>query len=178
MLTPPVGPDDHARGPDRASLTLVEYGDYQCPDCQAAFWVVEKVLSLLGDRLRFVYRHFPLSSQHPQARSAAEAAEACAAQGLFWPMYDRLFRHPSALSDEDLIAHAVAVGAEEDDVRSALADGTFMAAVKADFHSGVRSGVNGTPTFFINGIRFDGPSAVDDLLAALEAALSSERGSP
>ena len=155
-LTPPVGADDHVAGPADAPVTLVEYGDFECPHCGRAYPIVHDILRTLGDELRLVYRHFPLREAHPHAQHAAEAAEAAAAQGEFWAMHGRLFEHQDALDDAALVRHAREVGVDAARVARELEDGTHEAAVRADFRSGVRSGVNGTPTFFINGERYDG----------------------
>lgn len=155
-LTPPVGPDDHARGPDDAPVTLVEYGDYECPHCGAAHPVVQLALRQLGDQLRFVYRHFPLAEIHPNAEPAAEAAEAAGAQGRFWEMHDALFEHQHALQPRNLAALAMALELDAERLTRELLAHTHLDAVREDFLSGVRSGVNGTPTFFINGARYDG----------------------
>jgi protein-disulfide isomerase len=173
-LTPPVGPDDHARGPRDAPVTLVEYGDYECPHCGRAYGVLETVLSALPRDVRLVFRNFPLSEVHPHALAAAEAAESVAAHAgndAFWAMHDLLFENQEALEREDLLAYTSSAGADPNEVADDLANGTPLERVKRDFKSGVRSGVNGTPTFFINGLRFDGnwsdPAA---FTAALRAA--------
>ena len=172
-LNPPVGPDDHTRGPDDAPVTLVEYGDYECPHCGRAHPIVERVRRRLGDRLRFVFRNFPLGEMHPHAMHAAEAAEEAAAQGSFWEMHDALFENQDALDDRSLVRHAEALGLDGARMARALADGTHEERVRADFMSGVRSGVNGTPTFFINGRRFDGAWDEAGLAEALEEAAAS-----
>jgi protein-disulfide isomerase len=150
-LQPPVGEGDHILGPSDAPVTLVEYGDFECPHCGAAYPILQSILDDLGDRIRFVYRHFPLTRSHPHAGRAAEAAEAAAAQGKFWEMHHQLFEHQDALTDGDLIAYAEAIGLDVEAFREALEEGTYEPRVQADFRSGVRSGVNGTPTFFVNG---------------------------
>jgi protein-disulfide isomerase len=126
----------------------------------------------MGKRLCFIYRHFPLTNVHPHAELAAEAAEAAGAQGRFWEMHDRLFEHQDALSDEDLVAHADALGLDVERFARELADGTHAPKVRQDFVSGVRSGVNGTPCFYINGVRYgDGQYDLGSLLGAIEAVL-------
>lgn len=169
-LTPPVGQLDHTAGPDGASLTLVEYGDYQCPYCREAYPIVREVRRQLGEQLRFVFRNFPLAEIHPNAQHAAETAEAAAAQGKFWPMHDRLFERQFALDDANLLEYAADLGLDAGRVGAELAAGTHRARVRDDFMSGVRSGVNGTPTFFVNGGRHDGGYDLASLLAALERA--------
>jgi formate-nitrite transporter family protein len=158
-LHPPVTEHDHIAGPDEAPITLVEYGDYECPYCGMAYPIVKDLQRRLGDQLRFVFRNFPLRESHPHAEHAAQAAESAAAQGKFWEMHDIIFEHQQALEDDDLLTYAKAIGANPDRVAEDLANGTYVKHVRDDFRSGVRSGVNGTPTFFINGERYNGPWA-------------------
>ena len=169
-LVLPVGERDHIRGPADAPVTLLEYGDFECPFCQAAHPAVEEVRRRVGDQLRFVYRHFPLANVHPHAEAAAKAAEAASAQGRFWPMHDRLFEAQGALTGEDLVAHAVALGLDVERFVRELASGIYAARIREDFMSGVRSGVNGTPTFYVNGVRYDGSIDLGSLLAAVVEA--------
>jgi len=171
-LTVPVGPRDHTSGAENAPLTLVEYGDFQCPHCRNAFPIVKKVQQQLGARLRFVFRNFPLTQIHPEAEHAAEAAEAAGAQGAFWQMHDRLFERQFALDDDSLVEYAQELGLNADRLRGELDAGTYRAKVRDDFMSGVKSGVNGTPTFFINGERYDGSYDLGSLLEAVSAAVS------
>ena len=170
-LTRPVADDDHIRGPVDAPLTLLEYGDFECPHCGAAHPIIEEVRARLGPQLRFVYRHFPLSNVHPHAEAAAEAAEAAGAQGRFWEMHDRLFEHQDALEDDDLVTHARLLGLDLEHFVEELGTGVHAPRVRRDFVSGVRSGVNGTPSFYINGVRHDGGYDAASLLGALEASL-------
>jgi protein-disulfide isomerase len=170
-LTVPVSERDHIRGPIDAPLTLLEYGDFECPHCGAAHPIVEEMRARLGRQLRFVYRHFPLTNIHPHAEPAAEASEAAGAQGRFWEMHDRLFENQDALEEEDLVAHADALGLDVEQLADELADGVHAPRVRQDFLSGVRSGVNGTPSFYINGVRHDGSYDLASLLGALELAL-------
>jgi len=170
-LTPPVGPRDHVAGPNDAPLTLVEYGDYQCPHCGKAYPIVKDVQRALGPRLRFVFRNFPLTKVHPEAEHAAEAAEAAGAQGAFWQMHDRLFERQFALDDDHLVEYAAELGLNADRIRGELDAATYAPRVRDDFMSGVKSGVNGTPTFFINGIRYEGSWDRESLLAALQTLL-------
>jgi protein-disulfide isomerase len=169
-LTQPVGERDHIQGPPTAPVTLVEYGDYECPYCGAAYPIVKEVKRRLGDRLRFVFRNFPLGNMHPHAEHAAEAAEAAAAQGKFWEMHDELYEHQRALDDEHLEGYAGAVGLDVERFDREMEDQLYAGRVREDFMSGVRSGVNGTPTFFINGVRHEGPWDEESLVAALMAA--------
>jgi protein-disulfide isomerase len=159
---------DHIRGPRKAALTLVEYGDFECPHCGQAYPVVEDVRRRLGDQMRFVYRHFPLVNAHPHAEAAAEAAEAAGAQHHFWEMHDLLFEHQDMLEDRDLLAYAHAIPLDVARFVAELGRGIHAPRVHEDFLGGVRSGVNGTPTFFINGARYDGPRDVESMVAALE----------
>ena len=171
QLTPPVSERDHIAGPDDAPVTLVEYGDYECPYCGMAYPIVKAAQQRLGDQLRFVFRNFPLRESHPHAQHAAEAAEAAGAQGKFWEMHDMLFEHQDSLGDEDLITYADALGLDSEQFVDDLASGTYTPRVREDFRSGVRSGVNGTPTFFINGERYNGPWADEvRVVAALRDA--------
>lgn len=170
-LTPPVGEHDHTAGPDDAPVTLVEFGDYECPYCGMAYPIVKAAQRKLGERLRFVFRNFPLREIHPHAQHAAEAAESAGAQGKYWEMHDIIFEHQHALEDKDLLGYAETLGLDPDRVAGDLAGETYVKHVRDDFRSGVRSGVNGTPTFFINGERYNGPWA-DELqfVRALEGA--------
>ncbi len=171
QLTLPVSPArDHIRGPAAAPVTLVEYGDYQCPYCAAAHAVVNAVHAHMGASLRFVFRHFPLTTIHPHAAEAAEAAEAAGAQGKFWPMHDTLYANQSRLEAPFLLAYAEAIGVDTARVAADLAEHLHAARVREDFMSGVRSGVNGTPSFFINGVRYNGSWEAPNLLAALQQA--------
>jgi len=161
-LTPPVSASDHAAGPDDAPVTLVEYGDYECPYCGMAHPIVKRAQRELGNRLRFVFRNFPLAESHPHARLAAQAAEAAAAQGKFWEMHDMLFEHQDALEAEDILGYAKSLGLDTAQFARDLEAGTYAKRVRDDFRSGVRSGVNGTPTFFVNGNRYDGSWANEE----------------
>ena len=172
-LAAPVGERDHVTGPATAPVTLVEYGDFECPSCRKAWPMVKELQRRLGKNLRFVFRNFPLTKLHPNAERAAEAAEAAAAQGAFWQMYDRLFERQFALEDDNLIEYATELGLDADRIRDALQAGTYRARVKEDVLSGLQSGVNGTPTFFINGERYDGAHGTEPLLAALQGVLES-----
>ena len=171
-LTMPVSEDrDHVQGPADAPLTMVEYGDYECPYCGAAYPIVKRVQRQMGDRLRFAFRNFPITTSHPHAESAAEAAEAAGAQGHFWEMHDRLYENQARLSGPDLRSHAQAIGLDLERFNDELARHVHAERVREDFMSGVRSGVNGTPTFFVNGVRHDGPFDFATLLGALERAM-------
>jgi protein-disulfide isomerase len=172
-LAPPVSERDHIQGPGTAAVTLVEYGDYECPFCGQAYPIVKEIQRRLGDQLRFVFRNFPLTQSHPHAEHAAEAAEAAGAQDRFWEMHDYLFEHQRALDDAYLLEYAAALNLDQARFKHDLTVHTFADRVREDFRSGVRSGVNGTPTFFINGTRHDDSYDLETLLAALEAAGNS-----
>jgi protein-disulfide isomerase len=170
-LKVPVTDRDHSLGPPDAPVTLVEYGDYECPYCRAAHQVVKTILHSMHDRLRFVYRNFPLTTVHPHAALAAQAAEAAALQDAFWKMHDTLYDHQDALDLVDLGQYAVAHGLKLDQFVADMASEEVMNRVKEDFHGGVHSGVNGTPTFFLNGVRYNGSYDLEALTRALERAL-------
>jgi protein-disulfide isomerase len=169
-LTTPVGPDDWAAGPADAPVTLVEYGDFECPHCGQMEPILQELRRMAGPGLRFVYRHFPITSSHPHAEKAAEAAEAAGARGAFWPMHDIIFAHQDALTVPDLVDYAAAIGLDAPGVAADLAAGVYQPNVQEDFLSGARSGVSGTPTFFINGVRYDGEYDLQALARALQAA--------
>ncbi|MEO8451570.1 MAG: thioredoxin domain-containing protein [Gemmatimonadota bacterium] len=172
-LIVPVNEHDHVQGDATAPATLVEYGDYECPHCGRAHPIVKRVQHRLGRSLRFVFRNFPLSEIHPHAEHAAEAAESVAAHAgskPFWAMHDLIFEHQDELGDRELAQLAKTAGGDGKAVLADLETARFRDRVKADFMSGVRSGVNGTPTFFINGVRHDGPWDEESLVAALVLA--------
>jgi len=154
QLTIPVGAEDHAQGAASATVTLVEYGDYQCPYCGAAYPLVRQLQKQFGANLRFVFRNFPLTQAHPLAQMAAELAEAAATLGQFWPMHDWIYENQEQWSEagaEELLGGIVAVGLDAEALEHALKQPEIANRIKADFRGGVRSGVNGTPSFFING---------------------------
>jgi protein-disulfide isomerase len=170
-LTLPVSDErDHIQGSADAPVTLLEYGDYECPYCGAAYPIVKQVQERLGNKLRFVFRNFPITTSHPHAEQAAEAAEAAAVQGRFWEMHDYLYEHQRQLEPEDLRGDATELGLDVARFEDELARHVHAARVREDFMSGVRSGVNGTPTFYINGMRHDDSYDAETLLAALERA--------
>lgn len=170
-----VAPDDHVRGPAHAPVTLIEYGDYQCDQCGKAYHVLNAVLGELGSSVRFVFRNFPLIDAHSDAQMAAEAAESVAGHGgeeAFWAMHDILYENQDALDVDDLLGYAEAAGADPVVVGDDLASGAMRPRVRADYRSGVRSGVRGTPTFFVNGRRFTGDwSDADAFVAFLQDAM-------
>ena len=169
-LSPEVGERDHAQGLVDARVTLVEYGDFECPDCGRAYPVLKAVRKALGPNLRFVFRHFPLPASHPHAAAAAEAAEAAGAQGHFWEMHDRLYEHQAALEDDALRRHARKAGLDLDRFEREMRAHTYERRVREDLTSGSASHVHGTPALFINGTRYDGPRDRSSLVAALARA--------
>lgn len=175
-LALPVSQRDHIRGPGSAPLTLVEYGDFECPHCGRAYGIVKELEEDLGPQLRVVFRDFPLATIHPHAEAAALAAEAAGEQGKFWEMHDILFENQEALAAENLLQYALVLDLDMAEFEEALRNGRPLPKVREDFMSGVRSGVNGTPAFFINGQRHDGSYEYPELLRALrEAALARAR---
>jgi protein-disulfide isomerase len=173
-LRVPVTQHDHIKGPENAAVTVVEYGDYECPLCGAAHPIVNLVLKRFGSKLRFVFRHFPLTQIHPNAEPAAESAEFAGAHGRFWEMHDRIYENQDRLSPPLLFALARALGLAELELRNALLTEKFAPKVKSDFLSGVRSGVNGTPSFFINGRQHEGTYGLEDLVLAIELHLHAK----
>ena len=164
-------PDDHVAGPRDAPVILVAYGDFACHDCSRAAEEVRQVQAVLGDQLCYVYRHFPLSQAHPHAMQAAEAAEAAGAQGCFWEMHDLLFENPRALELVALVSYAEELGLDLEQFGQDFGGRRFLERIHRDFMSGVRSGMNGTPTFFINGIRHDGGASAEALLEAIRGGV-------
>ena len=166
----PLTEADHVLGAATASVTLVEYGDYQCPHCQAAQPHVERLLRQFGHDIRYAYRHFPLTTMHPMAKPAAETSEFAGAHGRFWQMHAALFANGAQLSAPLLIALAEELDLHPAELRLALMQGTYAPNVEAHFAGGIRSGVNGTPCFFINGRRHDGGWDATTLSAAIALA--------
>jgi formate-nitrite transporter family protein len=167
LLAADVGARDHIRGSSDAPVTLVEYADFECPFCGRAFPELQRVLKDLGRHVRFVFRHFPVSEQHPHAESAAEVAEAAGTQGKFWEMHDLLFRRQAALDEGHLLVYVRELGLDVGRVERELEQQVHRARVKDDIESGLRSGVSGTPMFFINGRRHEEPGDARTLRAAL-----------
>jgi protein-disulfide isomerase len=169
-LKPPLTERDHVQGSPNAPIELVEYGDYECPHCGNAAAIVTQLQAEFGERLRFAFRHFPLAKMHPHARKAAMAAEAAGAQGQFWEMHESLFRGAPALDYASLLGYAKQLGLDTARFEKEIADDTYAQRIQEDVASGVRSGVNGTPTFFINGSRLNGGYAIEALRAAIAEA--------
>lgn len=170
-LSRPVDDRDHARGPEDARVTLVEYGDFQCPYCGLAYPIVKALEKLVGNELRVVFRNFPLRDVHAQAEAAAQAAEAAGAQGAFWEMHDLLFENQADLTAPALLRYASHVVADATRWARDVRRRTFMIRVEEDFVSGVMSGVRGTPAFYVNGRRHDGAFDLDSLARAVEREL-------
>jgi protein-disulfide isomerase len=166
-LMPPLAADDHVAGAPDAPLELVMYGDFQCPFCAAAQPILRRVRDRLGERLRFAFRHFPLSEIHPDAERAAEASEAAAAQGAFWEMHDALYAARGRLEDADLVAHARALGLDAERVSRELASGEHAARVERDASGAAALGLTATPVFFVNGVQHTDSYDAGALVAAL-----------
>jgi protein-disulfide isomerase len=169
-LTLPLSNRDHIQGSTDAELQLLEYGDYQCPYCKAAFPVVKSLQAEFADDLCFAFRHFPLIEVHPYAEPAAEAAEAAGAQNRFWVMHDLLFQNSPNLDGPHLLSFATAIGLDIDRFARDVAGHRFLPRIREDIESGVASGVRGTPTFFINGIRHEGSFDLETMREAVRLA--------
>jgi protein-disulfide isomerase len=169
-LAVPVTEEDHVRGPATAPVTVVEYGDYQCPYCGMAHPVVRELLDRRPETVRFVYRHFPLTNVHPYAEPAAETAESAGARRKFWAMHDWLFEHQDRLEPTYLRLAAAQMGMDADGVMAEVVQHAYLGRVRRDLVGGARGGVNGTPTFFVNGVRHDGSWALPELLGAVDEA--------
>jgi protein-disulfide isomerase len=163
-------------GPPEAPLQLVEYADFECPSCQAALRVLARIRKRLGDELVLVVRHFPVADAHPMALMAAEAVEAAGAQGRFWDMYQRIYGDRRPPTEDSLRRHAARLKLDVTRFERELREHVHKRRVLEDFESGLQSGVNGTPTFFVNGVRHDGEHTFDSLIGALEKARSQTAG--
>lgn len=172
-LTVAVSANDHVQGPEDAPVTLVEYGDYECPHCGAAYPIIKRIQKAMGADLRFVFRNFPLTESHPHALHAAQAAEAVALQDKFWEMHDVIYENQETLEDDDLLRFARALKLDTKKWAADFDANEVVSKIQGDFSSGIRSGVNGTPTFFINGIRHDDSFEYSVLLPALQRELKS-----
>lgn len=171
-LTLPTAQRDHIAGSLSAPVVLVEYGDYECPDCLNAWPIVQELQRTFGPKLGFVFRHYPQSSIHLHASAAAQAAEAAAAQGQFWQMHDLLFSHQQDLATIDLTHLALQLGLEVYGFQSSLDDGKIARKVRDDYESGRESGVKGTPTFFFNGRRYRGRADAKSMGAEIRSLLN------
>jgi protein-disulfide isomerase len=170
----PVTQHDHVRGPAEAPITLVEYGDYECPHCAAAAPIVDQLQSSFDRQMRYVFRHFPLTEVHPHAEIAAESAEFAGAAGVFWEMHEALFRQQSRLSLAVILLIGEELGLSSQAMRNALETGQYRDKVRSDISGGIHSGVNGTPTFFINGVRHDGAYDYASMATAIQTRLAAE----
>jgi protein-disulfide isomerase len=170
----PVSAVDHTLGPDHAPVTVVEYGDFECPNCKQAAPAVKLLLERFEEQVRFVYRHFPLEDVHPHALLAAEAAECAGAQGQFWRMHDLLFAHQDHLKARDLHRYAEEVGLDMARYTAEMDDHIYLQRVREHIDGGLRSGVRGTPGFFVNGMIQDTSFGLRSLFNAVEAALSRQ----
>lgn len=172
MLKKEVTQEDHIQGDKNAQITLVEYGDYECPYCGMAYPIVKRIQKHFGNRLRFVCRNFPLTESHPHAVIAAMTAEFASTDQKFWEMHDLLYENQDALDIPDLLGYASKLDLSAEDLQAAIENESFASKIQSDFMSGVRSGVNGTPSFYINGNRHNGSFEYEDLLNAIENAAS------
>lgn len=168
-LSRPVDEHDHVLGPEPASVTLIVYGDYECEHTRPTHHAIKRIMQRMGDRLRLVFRHFPLVAIHKHAQAAAEASEAAAAQGRFWEMHDRLFADEN-LEMDAILEHAEEIGLDTDRFERELKEHTYAQRVHEDVESGIQSGVGSTPTIFINEMLYSGPLDFDTLAASIEAA--------
>lgn len=169
-LREPISEQDWPRGPEDAPVTVVEYGDYDCPSCRGAYEMIETLLAQQGERIRFAFRHFPLTKAHPRALPAARAAEAAGRQGRFWQMHEAIFTGPIQPSDEQLHDYAGQIGLDIQRFTDDFADRQLEREILRRRMQGLRSGVNGTPTFFINGDRYRGEVSLEALTEAVESA--------
>ena len=170
-LAVPVGKRDHMQGSSSAPVTLVEYGDYQCPFCGDTYPIIKQLQEHFGSQLRFVFRHYPLPRIHAYAERAAEAAEAADAQGKFWKMHDYLFEHQEALDAENLVRAADVLGLDKVKFEQEIAERVYAKRIQEDIQSGNDSGVGGTPTLFINGARNDDGDDLDTLKSKIDEAI-------
>jgi Na+:H+ antiporter, NhaA family len=171
--TPVVTEHDHVRGPADAPVTLLEYGDYECPFCRGAFRDVHEMLDRYPDKIRFAFRNFPIQQVHPHAEQAAEAAEAAAAQGKFWPMYGLLLQPYARLDADALVDYAERIGLDVPRFRADIADQRYARKIAHDVQEGLRNGVNQTPKFYVNGRRVDGKVPLENLEAQIRAAVAA-----
>jgi protein-disulfide isomerase len=165
---------DHIQGPDTAPITLVEYGDYECPYCGQAYPIIKQIQGYFQDNLRFVFRNFPLTQVHPHAQKAAEAAEAADTQNKFWNMHDYLYEHQQALDERHLEKYAKIIGLNLERFNDDMKNHIHASRIREDFLSGIQSGVNGTPSFYINEIRYDGSWDFDTLIRILTSVMNNQ----
>lgn len=170
-LKVPVSADDHIQGNKNAPITLVEYGDFECPYCGMVHPIIKRLQKHFGNQLRFVFRNFPLIETHLHAEAAAEAAEYAGSQGRFWEMHDLLYENQNRLGMPLFLELADALNLPADDLENAIMNKRFEPKIRKDFLGGVHSGVNGTPTFYINEQRYDGPFEFEELASAIDSVL-------
>ncbi len=173
QLSVPVNENDHIQGKINAPITMVEYGDYQCPYCGQAYYIVKKVQEYFGDQLRLVFRNFPLAEMHEYAFNAAQSAEIAAIYDKFWEMHDLLFENQENLDTDSLISYAGQLGIDQNEFAEKLESNELAQYVKNQFMSGVESGVNGTPSFYINDYKYEGPWDYENLLSILKKHANS-----
>jgi protein-disulfide isomerase len=173
FTAPQITPDDHIRGPAAAPVTILEYGDYECPYCRGAFRDVHRLLDQHPDQARFVFRNFPIPQLHPHAQAAAEAAEAAAAQGKFWAMYELLLQPYSHLDTDSLVSYAEVIGVDIPRFRRDLTEHAFAARIERDINEGIANGVNATPKFYVNGERVDGKVPLENLADLVHQAVTA-----
>ena len=171
QLKPPVNDRDHIQGNKNAPIELVEYGDYQCPHCGRAYPIIKSIQERMGDRLKFIFRNFPLTEIHPEAFGAALAAEAAAHQDKFWEMHDIIFEHQRHLQAENILQYAKRVGLNMAIFSKDIQQQLFIDKVEDDIESGIRSGVNGTPSFYVNGAKYNGSWEEEDFVEFLQGLL-------
>lgn len=173
-LTPPVNDNDHKQGDQsKAKIVLLEYGDYQCPYCGEAYPIIKKLQKKFSKDLLFIFRNFPLQDAHPDAYNAALSAEAANLQGKFWEMHDTLYERQDKLDWKSIAEYANAIGLDLKRFESDIESGKLQTRIDSDLESGLRSGVNGTPSFFIDGAKYNGDWSYDGLENVLSAQLSS-----
>lgn len=158
-LHPAVNNSDHLKGNLNANLEIVEYGDFECPHCAAAHPIIEKIMQEFGRQIKFIFRNFPLSEMHANAREAAKAAEAAGLQGKYWEMHNSIFENQEYLQPNDFVKRAEKLGLDIQKFKMDMQNPIIGDKIDSDFESGIRSGVNGTPSFFINGNKFDGDAS-------------------
>lgn len=170
-LRVPIAEEDHVRGHEKAPVTLIEYGDYECPDCQKAYSIVKEIQKKFGDKVRFSFRHFPLQAKHPCAHVAAQIAEFSGEKNRFWEMHDLLFENQARLGMPLLVELTQKLGLPIRDLENALENETYAPKIQKDFVGGIKSSVNRSPTFFINGERYNGNLDLEELTKHIEALL-------
>ncbi len=178
FAAPELRTDDHVLGPVQAPVTVLEYGDYECPYCRGAARDVHRMLDLYPEMIRFVFRNFPIGQLHPHAEQAAEAAEAAAAQGKFWEMYELLLRPASGLDLDSLLGYAERLGLDVGRFSNEVSGNVYAARIKRDIGEGVRNGVNATPKFYVDGARIDGKFPLEGLVEAVRAAVAAAAEPP